>query len=154
MADFSAADAAAAVAVSQLTKATATDIPASPALQNLFVPVVATPVFVLGVSPADGTVIDATEPLVVEVRSAAPLVRVVLSVRYAGWQFREVVYDADPAASGAAGYEDAYAATSLVSLVTDVTYPYHYRFQLLRATGWPASPELHVVAFNNTGLEV
>ena len=115
------------------------------------------PVEVLNHDPVAGSIQPDTV-IKFDVRSLPALVRVVVSVKFDGFTFREVAFEGDPAvANPALGFEEVYAPASTVETIVDGLF-FRYRFALRRTTVpgaeiWPASPEVRIVAYNEDGLE-
>lgn len=107
------------------------------------------PVEVLAAVPASGTPITGLEYVQFDVRSLTAFRRVVLAFRFSGLEFTELAYAQDPA--GVEPFETQYSGSTVTPIVDGVYF--RYRFQLLRNKGWPASPELEVIAFNEDGEE-
>lgn len=114
---------------------------------------------VLNVTPAGGSVITITDPIMFDVRTDDPNVftRIIVSVFYPGAQVQEIAYAQDPA-SGMGMVFTPFFSEATISQITDAGFQ-RYRFSVIRRTAvgqvvWPDSPKLTIYAFNDAGEEV
>lgn len=99
------------------------------------------------VSPAPGTPITSTTPLVLEVTDdSGALRRVLLTATYSAGALTgvtELLFDGD-----------AFVGHYVGGRSGREPIPGGFRFTLLRDTGWPASPTIRVFAFDRSGNEI
>lgn len=93
------------------------------------------------VSPPDGSTIEQGTPIAIDVTDNVALRRSFLVVRFAALGIEEVAHQGDRFAPNYAG------ASSRVAI------PGGFRFTLMRAGGWPASPIVDVYAIDTAGSE-
>lgn len=101
----------------------------------------ATPPQVVNVSPAPGTAIPGTTPLVFEVTDLEGLLAVLIGASFANVPGWELVFDG-------AAFAPNYRAGSTVTVIQG-----GLRFQLMRDGGWPGAPTITPYPFDTTGLE-
>lgn len=95
------------------------------------------------VSPAPGSIISASTPLVVDVTDdSGQLRRAILAVDLAGLQLEEIAHNGDRFGPRYQG------STNSVAAIAN-----GFRYTLLRDGGWPAAPTLWAEALDTSGNE-